>query len=214
MHLHRQALRPRLCLLRSNGWFPTKPGWYKLVDPETASRKHMRGIVPMASEAAVVDCLGAPSQLGRAAMRMRSRVGSEQLVGNRLVLTGAVLYLLEWVAIIGGGIAVPLGPGTAQREVVDAYSGHANSIGWASGWFSVVLIGRIIFVVGLRAGLVASGRPQPLLDVAVAAMTAGVVLEVVTYAMTTAAAGPTRAISGPGTAPPWATSKATAAAVT
>ena len=92
------------------------------------------------------------------------------------------------IAIIGGGIAVPLGPGTAQREVVDAYSGHANSIGWASGWFSVVLIGRIIFVVGLRAGLVASGRPQPLLDVAVAAMTAGVVLEVVTYAMTTAAA--------------------------
>lgn len=99
-----------------------------------------------------------------------------------------MLYLLEWVAIIAGRVEVPVGPQVAPAKVAEVYAGHANSIGWAAGWFSVVLVGRIIFVVGLRAGLVASGRPQPLMDVAVAAMAAGVVLEVATYAMATAAA--------------------------
>jgi hypothetical protein len=108
--------------------------------------------------------------------------------GNRLVLIGAVMYLMEWVAIIAASPDAPFGPGTGPAEVIAGYAGQAEKLGWAAGWFSVVLVGRVVFVVGLRAGLVAAGRPTPLIDIAVAAMTMGVVLEVASYGLATAAA--------------------------
>jgi hypothetical protein len=105
------------------------------------------------------------------------------LVGNRLVLAGAVLYLLEWVAIIAGNIGVPLGAAASATHVMAGYSGHANTFGWAAGWFSVVLLGRVVLMIGLRSALADSGRPQRLMDIAVAAMAVSVTLEVVTYAL-------------------------------
>lgn len=106
-----------------------------------------------------------------------------QLVGNRIVLVGAVLYLLEWVAIITGNISAPLGADHSPGAVLAAYAGHAQMFGWAAGWFSVVLLGRVLIVSGMRTALRDSGRPQPLMDVAVAAMAVGVALEVATYAL-------------------------------
>jgi hypothetical protein len=106
-----------------------------------------------------------------------------QLVGNRIVLVGAVLYLLEWVAIITGNISAPVGADHSASAALAAYAGHAQTFGWAAGWFSVVLLGRVLIVAGLRTALRDSGRPQPLMDVAVAAMAVGVAVEVATYAL-------------------------------
>lgn len=117
----------------------------------------------------------------------------DRLVGNRLALAGAVLYLLEWVAIIAAAVNVPAPFDAASADVLKAYSGHAGAFGWAAGWFSVVLLGRVLFAVGVRTALRESGRPQALMDVAVAAMTVSVALEVATYAL---AAGIAQAPAG------------------
>src|SRR4051794_31335435 len=105
------------------------------------------------------------------------------LVGNRLVLAGSVLYLLEWVAIVAASVDAPVGAATGGHDLASTYAGHAQALGWAAGWFSVVLLGRILIMTGLRAALVASGRPSPLMDLAVAAMVVSVALEIATYAI-------------------------------
>jgi hypothetical protein len=101
--------------------------------------------------------------------------------GNRLVLAGAVLYLLEWVAIVAAGVGVPLGANASAHEVMTAYAGHPDALGWAAGWFSVVLLGRVLLMVGLRSALARSGRSPALMDVAVAAMAVSVALEIAVY---------------------------------
>src|SRR3954447_6542841 len=103
------------------------------------------------------------------------------VIGNRLVLIGAVLYLLEWVAIFAANLSIPLGADATGSQLASGYVGHEDALGWAAGWFSVVLLGRILIVTGLRAALVDSGRRQPLMDFATAAMAVGVTLEVATY---------------------------------
>ena len=105
------------------------------------------------------------------------------LVGNRLVLVGAVLYLLEWVAIIAASVDAPVGASVSGATLLSTYAGHADAYAWAAGWFSVVLLGRILIMTGLRTALVRSGRPQPLMDLAVGAMAVSVVIEIVTYAL-------------------------------
>src|SRR5690348_12236251 len=108
---------------------------------------------------------------GRAAGRTVGALDDDQeaqmatpLVGNRLVLTGAVLYLLEWVAIIAAGVSVPVGATAGAHDVISAYAGHADAIGWSAGWFCVVEVGRLLVMVGLRAALPDAGRLRPLLD--------------------------------------------------
>jgi hypothetical protein len=105
-----------------------------------------------------------------------------------LVLAGAVLYLLEWVAIIAAHLGLPVGPTGTPGGIADAYTGHVNAFGWAAGWFSVVLLGRVLLVVGLRAALGDHPRVRPLMDLSVIAMAVSVVLEVATYAVTAGAA--------------------------
>ena len=132
----------------------------------------------------------APIVDGQAHAGLMATVTTERsvLVGNRLVLAGAVLYLLEWVAIIVAGLDAPLGADASASEVESAYSGNADAWGWAAGWFSVVLLGRVLIMIGLRSALADSGRPQRIMDLAVVAMAASVVLEVATYAGTAGAA--------------------------
>ncbi len=110
------------------------------------------------------------------------------LVGNRLVLLGALLYLLEWVAIIAAKVNAPLGAGASTRDLLAAYEGRVQSLGWAAGWFSVVLLGRVLIMIGLKTALDRSGREHSLMGLAVAAMLASVVVEVATYAMVSGAA--------------------------
>lgn len=110
------------------------------------------------------------------------------IAGNRLVLVGAILYLLEWVAIIGAGFDAPLGPGASTTDLLAAYHGHAEAYGWAAGWFGVVEIGRLLVMVGLAAALDPSGRRSALMQVAIVAMAVSCALEVASYAVVAATA--------------------------
>ncbi|MDQ6876465.1 MAG: hypothetical protein M3082_01960 [Candidatus Dormibacteraeota bacterium] len=115
--------------------------------------------------------------------------GRRPLSGNRLALVGAVLYFLEWVAILGFGAgAVPADPGTSAKDIVAEYSQHATAIALAAGWYSLVLPGRILFVAAVKDGLRRSGAGSILADFAVGAMTLSVALEVSAF-MVAAGAG-------------------------
>jgi hypothetical protein len=110
------------------------------------------------------------------------------LVGNRFALAGAVLYLLEWVAIIAAAPPGPYGPATAASTILRNYTGHAGAAAISAAWFAVVLVGRILYVAGVKASLRKQPRQLPLLDLALGAMTVSVVLEIVAYGILAATA--------------------------
>ena len=116
---------------------------------------------------------------------MESRRG--ELVGNRVALVGTVMYFLEWVAIV----SIPSVPtdklGRDPSSVVAAY-GHPKAVGLAAGWFSVVLLGRVVFAIGLRDAFRGLRRERLFADVAVAAMALSVAIEVISFGMTAGAA--------------------------
>jgi hypothetical protein len=122
---------------------------------------------------------------------MNTRTTRPAPIGNRMALTGAVLFLLEWVAILGSGlVGAPQGvdPAAARDQVVAAYAGTENGSALVAGWMAVVLTGRVLFVVGLRAGLDASGRSHPLMGFAASMMSISVALEIASAAVTAGAA--------------------------
>jgi hypothetical protein len=110
-----------------------------------------------------------------------------QLVGNRVALVGAVMYFLEWVAIV----SIPSVPtdklGRDPVAIVAAY-GHPKAIGVAAGWFSVVLFGRVIFTIGLRDAFRGLRGERLFANIAVAAMGLSVAIEVISFGITAAAA--------------------------
>jgi hypothetical protein len=121
---------------------------------------------------------------GRIVLPMTSQLGERTaLVGNRLVLAGSVIYLLEWVAIVVAHLDAPLGADVSAAHVASSYAGNADVWGWAAGWFSIVLLGRLLIMTGLRSVLADSGRPQRVMDLAVATMTVSVAVEISTYAV-------------------------------
>lgn len=112
------------------------------------------------------------------------------LVGNRWVLGGAVLYLLEWVAIVwagAAGVAATVTRGTSPSEVMDSYAGHEDAVYAMAGWFAVTLLGRVLLFIGLRQALADSGHGHPLLDFAVAAAAVSVTLEIASYGLAASA---------------------------
>ena len=110
-----------------------------------------------------------------------------QLIGNRIALVGAIMYFLEWVAIV----SIPSVPtdklGRDPGAIVAAY-GHPKAIGIAAGWFSVVLFGRVIFTIGLRDAFRGLRRERLFANIAVAAMALSVAIEVISFGITAAAA--------------------------
>jgi hypothetical protein len=110
-----------------------------------------------------------------------------RLTGNRLALVGTVMYFLEWVAIA----LIPSVPtdklGRDPGAVVAAY-GHPKAVGLAAGWFSVVLVGRVVFTIGLRDAFSGLRRERLFADVAVAAMALSVAIEVTSFGITSSAA--------------------------
>lgn len=121
---------------------------------------------------------------------------TDGLVGNRWVLVGGVVYLLEWVAIIWVG-AVGVGEfgtrGLSGAELIETYAGHEDAMYAMAGWFAIVLLGRILLFIGLRQALADSGRGHLLLDFAVAAAAVSVTLEVASYGLAAAATVPAAA---------------------
>ncbi len=111
-----------------------------------------------------------------------------RLVGNRLALVGTLVYFLEWLAIAfipETGDPALLGEDPAV--VVDVYRGEAGAVGFAAGWFGLVLLGRILFVAALRRSLRDSGRDSLLVDFAVGAMIVSVAIEVASFGPAAAA---------------------------
>ena len=124
----------------------------------------------------------------------QAATGSEGgLVGTRWVLVGAVVYLLEWVGIIGAaaaGAESQVVRGTSASAVMDSYAGNEDAAYTLAGLLAVVLLGRVLFFVGLRHALTESGWKHPLLDLAVAAAAVSVTLEIASYGLAAAATGP------------------------
>jgi len=113
------------------------------------------------------------------------------LVGNRWVLVGGVVYLLEWVAIVwvgALGIGETVVRGGSIDDLTDSYVGHQDALTTMAGWFAVVLLFRILLFIGLRQALADSGYRHLLLDFAVAAAAVSVTLEVASYGLGGAAA--------------------------
>jgi len=112
------------------------------------------------------------------------------LIGNRWALVGAIIYLLEWVAILGFGAGnAPSGdPTTGAQAIATEYKQHALAISLMAGWFSLVLLGRILFVAGIRDALRQSGFRTILADFALLSMAVSVVLEISAYTIAGGAA--------------------------
>jgi len=111
----------------------------------------------------------------------------DQLVGNRLALLGTLLYFAEWIAIP----FIPSVPtdklGVDPAAIVAEYT-HPQRMAFAAGWLSFVLLGRILFAIGLRDAFRDTRRELPLATFAVAAMAMSVAIEVIDYALVTSGA--------------------------
>ena len=115
-------------------------------------------------------------------------IAHSRLVGNRLTLIGAIVYLLEFVGIIAAGAPVPSKPGMGLDAVISLYATHSLGIAFEASWLSLVLLGRVAFAVGLRSALKRSGVESALTDLAVGAVVISVVVEICAYAFAGAAA--------------------------
>ena len=121
------------------------------------------------------------------------RTQGQALIGNRLALAGAIIYLLEWVGIIGFHSGnVPAAQGAKAVEVVAQYTQHGTGVELLAGWLSLVLLGRILFVAGIRDALRKSGAETLLADFALGAMAVSVILEIGAFAV---AGGAVQALS-------------------
>lgn len=109
-------------------------------------------------------------------------------MGNRWTLAGAVIYLLEWVAIIGVRTGQAPPPGSNTDAIVHNLSAFATGYAVSAGWFGLVLPGRILFIAGLRQAIRLSKSESVLADLALAMMAMSVILEVASYGLVAAAA--------------------------
>lgn len=111
------------------------------------------------------------------------KTSEDRVVGNRLMLVGAVVYLLEWVAIIPYAGTVLESAGMSQSEIVASYAENADGAAIMAGWFSVVLLGRVALAAGLRAAVRQSPRQLHLMDFAIGVMVVSVVLEIAAFGL-------------------------------
>jgi len=126
-----------------------------------------------------------------------ARVTTERqpLIGNRLALAGVLIYFCEWVGIVAFSIGnVPASQGTSAAEILAQYSQHATAVELLAGWLSLVLLGRILSMAGIRDALRKSGAETLLADFALVAMAASVIVEVAAW--TVAAGGAFAAANG------------------
>lgn len=125
----------------------------------------------------------APTSTRRPSLRPRAR-RSDGLMGNRWALAGVALYLCEFVGIaVSHAAHLPFVPGTPAHDVATAYDGHAGGLGFLVGWFGVVQLGRVLFVLAVATALTRSGRGSIGGWFAVAAMAVGGAMEIASEAL-------------------------------
>lgn len=105
--------------------------------------------------------------------------------GNWLALAGAILYVLEFAVIVPLGVAFPADPGS---DLVAWYAGRETAYAVTAALLSVLLLGRVAVIAGIRGGLPTSGSLGPLGDLALATMTISVVVELIALWLGAAAA--------------------------
>lgn len=111
-----------------------------------------------------------------------------RLVGSRLALVGALLYLSEWL-VIPFTVDLPTDNlGDDASAIASAYAGHGTELAFLAGWLSFALLGRIVFVTALRSAFRDSPRELTLLDIAVAAMAVSVAVEIIQLGLVATAA--------------------------
>lgn len=94
--------------------------------------------------------------------------------GTWMVLAGAILYLLEFAVIVPLGVAFPADP---ESDLVSWYAGKETAYALTAVLLSILLLGRVAVIAGIRRSLPSTGSVGPLGDLALAAMTTSVVLE-------------------------------------
>lgn len=110
------------------------------------------------------------------------------LVGNRIALAGTVVYFTEWLVIpFVPGLPFDV-RGQSQDAVMHALGERPGATGLAAGLFAIIMLGRLAFAAGLRGALRHDSRVIPFADLALVAMTVGVVLELVEYGLISGAA--------------------------
>ena len=105
------------------------------------------------------------------------------LVGNRMMLAGALIYLLGLVTFFWSssrGIETAA-IGTSATDLIATFKGNETAITVMAGWFSLVLIGRILIIIGLKNALASSGKSHPIMEFAVIMMAISVAFEILTY---------------------------------
>ncbi len=125
---------------------------------------------------------------GRGSRGSRSTTApGRRLAGNRVALVGTLLYFLEWVgiALLPGTLPTDRLGRNAAATIAD-YAHHPGTVAFVAGWFSVVLLGRIVFVAGVRRALNASGHAHALADIALVVMAVSVTIEVLAYGLVAA----------------------------
>jgi hypothetical protein len=111
-----------------------------------------------------------------------------RLVGTRLALVGALLYLSEWL-VIPFIVDLPTDDlGDDAASIAAAYAGHGTELAFTAGWLSFALLGRIVFVAALRGAFRDSPRELTLVDIAVAAMAVSVAVEIIQLGLISTAA--------------------------
>jgi hypothetical protein len=110
------------------------------------------------------------------------RVDMPRLIGNRLALAGAVVYLLEFAIIIPRGTDAPA-PGKTAIAIVSHYEAHGAGLQVLAVGLSVVLLGRVAFTIGVRSALREVRDGWSLTDLAVGSMFASVLLEVASWGL-------------------------------
>jgi hypothetical protein len=129
----------------------------------------------MTASATTLEPAGAPPRRPRR---------TDGLVGNWFALAGALLYLMEFVGIaLSHAAHLPFVPGTASHGVSAAYAGHAGGLGFLVGWFGIVQLGRVLFVIAVATALSRSGYSSIAAWFGVAAMAVGGAMEIASEAL-------------------------------
>jgi hypothetical protein len=90
---------------------------------------------------------------------------------------------MEWVVIVIAPSLPTDKLGKDPASIAAAYADHPTRTALLAGWLSVVLLGRILFVAGLRDALRDAPQARVLLDWAIGAMVVSVTIEIVDYAL-------------------------------
>ena len=122
---------------------------------------------------------------------MANLVGNSKLVGNRMMLSGALLSISSLVVqmvFYNRGLPSYAEIGVSADDLIASFKGDETLMAVLAGFYGLVVIGRILMIIALKNALAASGRAHPIMDFAVVMMTISVAFEILNYTFLASAA--------------------------